>query len=200
MKSRATSSTAALERALSPVVPLTGGEWWLRIWYHVICQLPASWGCDAHLVIDDGPVMLPDGTSVHGTTAMVKGVYTIHVSQEVDHHDSLATLIHEVAHVAANPRHKRHHGYSWRRALAEICRELTGEDPTPRAIDLRRRMRATMEPPPRSEVLDVAVTELLVRNGPWLYWCERRQRMEAWMGERRYLVPASKLPRVIVPE
>lgn len=147
--------------------PLEGGcgEAWIRGWYEVVRRLEASWGCDAELVVFSEPIDEPSGTTWYGAYHVGKNVLSVAVTPSP--WDSLATILHEVAHFAANPRHRRHHGYSWRRCYAEIVKELAGIDILPLASKYRRdcRTHGTTNVS-RTSALDVVVTRLLTEARP----------------------------------
>lgn len=183
----------------TPLVPKPGSALWLFVWYAVVRALPAARGCDADLRVQKAPVTTPEPGIVRlGEFEWVteqKARITVAIERP---HVMLATLIHEVAHFAQNSRHvRRDHGYSWRRALARLCHDLTGYDPAAdaelfRLYDERGRLMRPKLRPTRMEALDEAVERTIAEAQPWL----RRDgdMLEAWIGQNRFTVPRAVLP------
>lgn len=108
---------------------------WLHAWYDVVADLPAARGCDARLVVVEK--ILIDGELMFGIFDIEENEITVAISDTPE--VMLSTLIHEVAHVASNPRHRRFHGYSWRRTFGQLLAELTGIRHAERLADSWRR-------------------------------------------------------------
>lgn len=154
---------------------------WLAVWYRVVCGLPAARGCDARLEVVEA--IERDGFMWYGEYDDVGNV--IRCAESGNGIDALATLLHEVAHFAQNPRHRRDHGYSWRRAFVALCAELTGVDPTPIADRVQRDLRRGDMP--RREALDFAATHMLWAAGPTVY--DHDGDLHAWCGTRSFVLP-----------
>jgi hypothetical protein len=141
---------------------ILGPKRWLRAWYRAVVEtVPAarsSHDQPAKLVIVDSPHVIDedDGGMCVGVYYQLQHKIVIGTSAP---HVMLATLLHEIAHVVANPRHHRHHGYSWRRAMTALMVSTLGVPP-----ETSERWRMThgskITPrPSRRECLDV-VAEL----------------------------------------
>lgn len=128
------------------------------MWYAIVRHMPEAWGCDAELrVIEE--VQELDDYALFGSYDPGANVITVAVVG--DPYETLATLIHEIAHYAANPRHQRHHGYSWRRCYVELVRAITGVDPLPVAREYRSHRPTTTS---KQAALDVGAHEALTRS------------------------------------
>lgn len=165
------------------VVPRPGTRAWLRIWYRVICALPASMGCDATLVLNRASDVDADGYVLHGMFQWLDETRSrITCTLDRDVIESVGTLVHEVAHFAQNQRHAKAHGYSWRRAVRAICADLTGTDPLALATEIRRQHKFS-----RREALDTAVYHLLL-NGQIGLVRHPAGGFEAFAGKRTHRV------------
>lgn len=178
----------------APIVPRPGTALWLHVWYAVVRGLPAARGCHAELRVQPQPVSTPEPGIVRLGEFQWVNDTRARITVSIDRpHVMLATLIHEVAHFAQNSRHvRRDHGYSWRRALARLCHDLTGSDPAAdaavsRCYDERGRALRPKLRPTRMEALDEAVERTIAEAQPWL----RRDGndLEAWIGAKRFTVP-----------
>lgn len=174
--------------------PPPGTALWLHVWYSVIRALPAARGCDAELRVQAKPVETTDpGVLRIGEFEWIsdrKGRITVAIGRP---HIMLATLVHEVAHFAQNPRHvRRDHGYSWRRTFVRLCYELTGYDPAAdaelfRLYDERGRWMRPKLRPTRADALDEAVERTVAEAEPMLR--RASDKLQAWIGAKCFTVP-----------
>lgn len=160
-------------------------EQWARTWYKVICGLSSSYGCDARLTVLPAPIQDGDAT-LHG-----------HISDDRQHitcaleepSEVIGTLVHEVAHFAQNPRHRREHGYSFRRMMIAITEELTGVDISYEVRWLCAHNRGLC----RRAALDLACVNTILRKDPRLDTWSDPLAVVARMGPRMFRVPYAEL-------
>lgn len=131
---------------------------WLGCWYDVIRSLPAAARLSSTLDVYARSLSRSDDGQYQTDADRIS------VAMDVPH-EMLTTLLHESAHALSNPRHFRHHGYSWRRAYRQLVRELLGEDPWEDADRLRRMVNGVKS---RMDGLDLAVLRALIRLRPVL--------------------------------
>ena len=158
------SATALRQHVGQPEVdPSTAAELakagaWLGCWWDVVRSLPAAARLSSTLRVYERSDACPDDgqyDTEHDRIAVARDVP----------HEMLTTLLHEAAHALSNPRHFRHHGYSWRRVYRQLVRELLGEDPWQDAERLRRSVDGVES---RMDGLDLAVIRALIRVRPVL--------------------------------
>jgi hypothetical protein len=107
---------------------------WLTAWYDVLRSLPSAHMVRCSVTLDPPPETDDAGT-IYGTYD--ERYQTIAVCALPNPYEVLGTLMHEMAHAMGNQRHRRHHGYSWRRAFSRLTEELVGIDPLPVAEEMR---------------------------------------------------------------
>lgn len=125
---------------------------WLHRWYEKIRDTPSAYGCDASLVV------MERSNSMHFHGWFDHPSNRIGIVIDPIPATMLATLVHEVAHWAAESRHKRKHGYRWRRTCAAIAFELTGVRVGGAAERWRHENRLRWHPRPnRQDALDLTL-------------------------------------------
>lgn len=108
----------------------------------MVRRLPSATGCDADLVVLPSPLDVPGGGVCVGS--FHPGQNTIAVALLPNPYETIGTLLHEVAHFAANPRHKRHHGYSWRWQYRGLAEDLLGRGKLLPLASYRRQCHADL--------------------------------------------------------
>jgi len=137
-------------------------ERWLRAWYDVLRTLPSARGLKSDLWVLEQPPQEADA-EVFGHYDDRDRSITVYVVP--NDYEMVATLLHEMAHALGNLRHRRHHGYSWRRKFAELAWELLGMDPLPVADQFRKIGPDNgKKNPSRQSALDGAVLALLIEQ------------------------------------
>lgn len=139
----------------------------LRAWYEMLRRFPAAYGCDAELVVLPAVVEIGDGVSCYGSFHPIKNIISVALLDNP--YETLGTLFHEIAHAASNPRHRRHHGYSWRRQYSDLFEQVTGVALLPLATGYRRKAHAELGVrPSRMTALDILCVVTLTGLRPYV--------------------------------